>query len=1398
MHDELESALDPLRRRRAGTGLRLRERIFRLSVIGGRHYFVLFGWPLVKLSRRSRYLRLRDLERRAARPAPKKPAAPKPRPPAPVPVPAPPPRVDYYLKEDNPSRLSTDELYAQLSGYDVVSFDIFDTAVFRCVARGVDVFRVLEARTAVAGFARMRRTAEAHARAANDRRTGSREVTLAEIYAVLAQRNGIGPEWAQREADLEIELCRPNPYLSEVFSRLVADGKTVVFLSDMYLPRHTLEAMLARCGYVGYQRVYVSNEHGARKGDGSLQRVLRRDYPEPTSIVHVGDVFEADVVKSQEAGLDAVFNPDQRGLVTEPDLGSLAGSVYRAVVTNALGCGTWDHDLHYTHGFRVGGILTVGFCEYLERLVSDQAIDKVLFCGRDCHVLAEAYRTHFGSAPSAYVDISRYAIFGVTLDRNFDEYVSRSFFRWLTESHSTAPISQLLADTGFDYLIPLLEEADLEKYLFPGAINRQLLEEFFWQHRDLIEEHNAASVEAASDYFAATVGDAQRVLIVDVGWSGSCVSALRHFLATRQPSAERTVLGALLCTSREERLSDAISAGWLFSYGYSPMENVDLAKALVPDGKRSVRETDRLHLPLEYLFTQDVATAVGYARDDDGRPVAVRGTNQPGNHDQIQAMRRGILDFVARYLDYSGSFAALRPVSSYVALRPLLASIAQQRYTYEVYKDFLYDGAPALLRPATQWERFGELFDLAAIGVESRQPAPSTGRLGKILFVTPELIYAGAPRSLLRMCTVAVELGYEPIVWTQRWGPFAAEFAARGFQISVVTPQDVSASRVAGLVADGVTLAVCNTVLTDAYVRAFEGRLPLIWFVREAANLPDFVRSAPERLQTVRTSRALCTVSEYAARELSVYTDHPIAVVRNSVPDVSYWAQPRRRSDGGKYRFVQLGTIEQRKGYDVLVAAFLGLPAAYRDRAELHFAGGFINSAASFASYVFGRIDGHPDIHFHGLITDEQQKIELLSQMDTVVVASRDESCSLVALEGAMLGKPLIVTTGVGAQYLVDDDNGLVVPVGDVAALRAALMTMLDRDDAALAAMGEASRDHYEQHAAMDVHRRELAALFAARIAAGVAVAPEVEAAATDAVVASSEGGTAVPTPDPVREVVVSLTSFPARIGTVHRVIASMLNQTRPADRIVVCLSADQFPGGRQELPPELLALVEERVELVWVDGDLGPHKKYLAAMRRYPQATVITVDDDAVYDERLIENLLEASDEQPHAVICERANLMLFRPDGTPRSYGSWVYDCGYLRGTPTYQLLATGLGGVLYPPGALPQMAFDEEAISRTCPMADDLWLKAMATANGYPTSMPRRSARFTPIPEAQTVTLWRHNSLGGGNDASLRRIIEHLDKSFGLGQAVIDRMRGVRADGAFVAWGDLDLSPLLQEAG
>jgi glycosyltransferase involved in cell wall biosynthesis len=82
---------------------------------------------------------------------------------------------------------------------------------------------------------------------------------------------------------------------------------------------------------------------------------------------------------------------------------------------------------------------------------------------------------------------------------------------------------------------------------------------------------------------------------------------------------------------------------------------------------------------------------------------------------------------------------------------------------------------------------------------------------------------------------------------------------------------------------------------------------------------------------------------------------------------------------------------------------------------------------------------------------------DLSALLDVFVLPSRIEGFSLALLEAMARGIPCIASDEGGNREALADDAGLLYPVGDVPALRAALARLLD-DPAAARARGERAR----------------------------------------------------------------------------------------------------------------------------------------------------------------------------------------------------------------------------------------------------------------------------------------------------------------------------------------------------
>ena len=230
--------------------------------------------------------------------------------------------------------------------------------------------------------------------------------------------------------------------------------------------------------------------------------------------------------------------------------------------------------------------------------------------------------------------------------------------------------------------------------------------------------------------------------------------------------------------------------------------------------------------------------------------------------------------------------------------------------------------------------------------------------------------------------------------------------------------------------------------------------------------------------------------------------------------------------------------------------------------------------------------------------------------------------------------------------------------------------------------------------------------------------------------------------------IVVSLTSFPPRFSTLHYTLKSILNQTMKPDRLLLYLSKEEVKD-ESELPLSILDLKKNGLQIIYVDDNLKPHKKYYYAMQHYPDSLIITIDDDVIYDKNLVADLYNSFLKYPSAVSSRRVHKIACDGYKDLLPYNNWHYE--YKKETtPSHELVSTGIGGVLYPPKLLPAETFNADKIKELCLNADDIWLKFMELKNNIPVVWVK-SKRVHPlsIKGAQKDSLQKNNYHENQND-------------------------------------------------
>ena len=211
-------------------------------------------------------------------------------------------------------------------------------------------------------------------------------------------------------------------------------------------------------------------------------------------------------------------------------------------------------------------------------------------------------------------------------------------------------------------------------------------------------------------------------------------------------------------------------------------------------------------------------------------------------------------------------------------------------------------------------------------------------------------------------------------------------------------------------------------------------------------------------------------------------------------------------------------------------------------------------------------------------------------------------------------------------------------------------------------------------------------------------------------------------------------------------------------DHVILWLAREQFES-LDTLPDSLKRLKKYGLEIKFCD-DLRPHKKYYYAMQEYPDAIVITVDDDVYYPSFLVERLYSKHKEFPDAICCNWAHLIKKSNDGKILPYNKWEKGVSGFDDKPSFSLNQVGYEGVLYPPHSLDSRCFDKDLLCKLSLNADDLWLKAMSYLHGTKVVRANDVAyRYFGILKSQKVALNTSNCGQNKNDEAIEKITTYF---------------------------------------
>ncbi|MFP6556758.1 haloacid dehalogenase [Paraburkholderia sp. B3] len=506
---------------------------------------------------------------------------------------------------------------------ELISFDAFDTLITRPLQRPADLFLLcgyklkasFDSPVEPEEWLKIRQSAESRAR----KSAVEHEVTLLQIYGEIAASADLSAallETAQEiEVGLEKLLSRPIAAMVEAFNACATQGRTAI-ISDIYLSRPDLDAMLQRCGvHVKPADLYISCESGQTKRTSSLFAVAKGASKRH---LHVGDNVFSDLFqvwlsrgraapffKASPTRLERALGNDR----IEPPLlrSALSGSARTARLR--VGCRA-PHEqslAEVSAGFTAPLLLT--FVVWILKQAERKQIERLFFLARDGQILLsmarKIARAYHLPVTLDYLYVSRQSLHLPALSSVAADDLTSFGFR---PGQSLADVLRKFGiDVAHPAVVRFLQRHDIHSPRAP--MNALELDAILAGIRcdaeltQLIDATAASARELLLDYLrqkgfccAGNVG------LVDIGWRGNLQRSL-----------------AQVARSGDAGFNDRLS-GFYFGLYHRPANCGSLDDFLGASVAAPIRPYVRGSM-FEALCAADHGTTTGYERTNDGTVV---------------------------------------------------------------------------------------------------------------------------------------------------------------------------------------------------------------------------------------------------------------------------------------------------------------------------------------------------------------------------------------------------------------------------------------------------------------------------------------------------------------------------------------------------------------------------------------------------------------------------------------------------------------------------------------------------------------------------------------------------------------------------------------------------------
>lgn len=450
----------------------------------------------------------------------------------------------------------------------VVSFDIFDTLLFRTVFEPKDVFEemyheeeaIFPAFIKADDWKNARVLAESDVRKKMYTKCGSYEVTLEEIYQGLPTIFSNWRELMELEIRCEKRVCFINESIYDVLKSIRENSEyKIILCSDMYHSSDVLMDILIHNGFDEnlVDRIYVSSEHKVSKRYTGLYEKILIDFNiEPQEMLHIGDNYYSDIGVAGALGIHTFFyDLISESMYRYPYLdleaklySSFCKEVYPLRLMASSYCNISESRTEEEKfWFDMGALIYGPFMTYSVEWVLNEAeknnIKIIRPLMREGAFLSELLNRAAKMRGREYsiepLYVSRFAVFTALFEVITEkevEYLASTYNISLSDVFKVLKIEDYMSEYEeySSYAVNELRTiSDGEKSIYDRLLEYLTAHEMM----DRIRERNQDSSQLMFDYLTQ-MGLQEKCITLDLGWRGSMQSAMEKLFKRKGYSSD--------------------------------------------------------------------------------------------------------------------------------------------------------------------------------------------------------------------------------------------------------------------------------------------------------------------------------------------------------------------------------------------------------------------------------------------------------------------------------------------------------------------------------------------------------------------------------------------------------------------------------------------------------------------------------------------------------------------------------------------------------------------------------------------------------------------------------------------------------------------------------------------